>query len=270
MKLRASTYTHRSSAMTLIELMVAVTLMTVIVLGLYKVFDRTQRAMRDGANQIDTTETGRSTMGILLRDLEQMADSGSTNEVNFDLFHPAYSNNVATVFPSGDVSTNINQELFFLKKGQHWTGVGFLVMPGSDPGGDDALNQAGIRSLYRFEIETNILQLRSNNLLNAYINERTNLVQKVADGVVHFNIRAYTNGVLVTNMLGEAETTLQLAGLAPSHIDLEFGILEPKVLEEVRSIPNTAAISNYLYRLPSSFQIYKSRIRIPAGAVSAN
>ncbi|MDA7915762.1 hypothetical protein N9B94_00835 [Verrucomicrobia bacterium] len=255
--------------MTLIELMVSVTLMTFIVLGLYQVFDATQKAMRNGANQVDATETGRSTMGILLRDLEQAASSGSTN-INLDLFDPGYLNNVVTLLPSGVEATNIDQEMFFLKKGQHWTGVGYLCLPTKNPLVDDDLSLAGIRSLYRFETETNILELMDDNLLNKFtdVNGRLGRLNKVAEGVVNFSIKVLTNGVLMTNMLGEAQTTLQLSNQAPSHLDLELSLIDPEVMDEIRNIPNSTAISNYLYRLPASFQVYNSRVRVPAGAIN--
>ena len=255
--------------MTLIELMVSVSLMTVIVLGLYKVFDRTQKAMRDGANQVDTTETGRSSVGIILRDIEQMSASDSTNSVNFDMFQ--YTNStVHTVLPGGTTNISTIQGMFFLKKGQHWKGVGYEIAPTANPLVSDALSGAGVRSLYRYEIETNILQLSSNNLLNAFLTESPAQAQRVADGVVHFRVKAYTNGILVTNLAGQPESSFQLAGKAPSHVEFEFGILEPKVLEDIRNIPNSLAISNYLYRQPASFQIYRSRVRIPAGGNEVN
>ena len=74
---------HRAErALTLLEMMVAMSLLLIIVLGLYAMFDQTQRAFRSGLTQTDVLESQRAAMDIMARDLEQSrplpAAAGST------------------------------------------------------------------------------------------------------------------------------------------------------------------------------------------------
>jgi len=74
-----------SSAFTLVELMVAMSVLTLIVLVLFKIFDKTQSALRSNVAQVDVLEGGRAIMDLLKRDLEQMTapDGLDTNNINF-------------------------------------------------------------------------------------------------------------------------------------------------------------------------------------------
>src|SRR5216684_552713 len=60
---------------TLVELLVAVTLMTFIVLGLLAMLTTTQRAFRNSLNQTDVQEAGRIATEMISRELEQMTPS---------------------------------------------------------------------------------------------------------------------------------------------------------------------------------------------------
>lgn len=64
------------SAFSLAELMVAVSLLTVVVLALYSVFNQTQKAFRASLNQVDVDEAARSAMELISRDIEQAAVAG--------------------------------------------------------------------------------------------------------------------------------------------------------------------------------------------------
>src|SRR5688572_1392290 len=70
-------------AFTIVELLVAVTIMTLIILALYGMFDQTQKALRGNMTQVDIFEGGRAAMDILTRELEQMAPSKAEDTVNF-------------------------------------------------------------------------------------------------------------------------------------------------------------------------------------------
>ena len=88
-------------AVTVLELMVAISLVSFIILALYQMFDRTQAQMRRAVRETDKYETGRSTMDIIRRDLTQLGyvktlyDSGfgaiATNWNNFFVAPVAYS-----------------------------------------------------------------------------------------------------------------------------------------------------------------------------------
>lgn len=60
------------SAVTVLELLVAVSLISFIVLALYQMFDRTQVQMRRAVREVDKFESGRAVVDILRRDLVQL------------------------------------------------------------------------------------------------------------------------------------------------------------------------------------------------------
>src|SRR5437588_8903404 len=63
-------------AFTVVELLVAISVMTLIVLVLYGLFDQVQRALRGNVAQVDVLEGGRSATQLMAGDLEQM-EAGS-------------------------------------------------------------------------------------------------------------------------------------------------------------------------------------------------
>ena len=69
-------------AFTLLEILVAVALLSFILLGLFAMFNQTQRAFRLGMTQSDILEAGRAVTEMLPRELEQTAPSDG-NAVNF-------------------------------------------------------------------------------------------------------------------------------------------------------------------------------------------
>src|SRR6059058_2230327 len=72
----------RSRAFTIVELLVAISVLTLIVLVLYGLFDQVQKALRGNVAQVDVLEGGRATMQLFSGEMEQMgagAVPGSTN-----------------------------------------------------------------------------------------------------------------------------------------------------------------------------------------------
>ena len=76
------TFTNRSlrarfkRAFTLLEMLVSVSVMTMIVYVLYALFDTTQSALRKNVAQVDVNEGGRAAMEMIVRELSQMEVSG--------------------------------------------------------------------------------------------------------------------------------------------------------------------------------------------------
>src|SRR5437867_10550384 len=66
----------RRRAFTIVELLVAISVLTLIVLVLYGLFDQVQRALRGNVAQVDVLEGGRSAMQLMAGELEQM-DAGN-------------------------------------------------------------------------------------------------------------------------------------------------------------------------------------------------
>src|SRR4051812_28901116 len=74
-----------STAFTLVEIMVVVTLLSLIVLALMAVFNSTQQAFRASITQSDVLEGGRSAIDFMATDLRAISPSGvnNTNDVHF-------------------------------------------------------------------------------------------------------------------------------------------------------------------------------------------
>src|SRR5437867_386623 len=71
-------------AFSLIEIMVAVTLLAVITVGLLAMFYHTQKAFRLGANQVDVLESGRATAQLMSADLQEAYPSYVPSVMNFE------------------------------------------------------------------------------------------------------------------------------------------------------------------------------------------
>ena len=266
---------HAQRAMTLLELMVAMSLLTIIILGLYKMFDRTQQIMRDGVREVDFAEAGRLANGLMLKDLQQIYPSGQsvsqTNVTNFYV-QPVSLNSATPMAPAAQLLVDNTlrqhelQEFYLLSKAKAWHGIGYFIAPPQPPTqGDLELFQAGVGTLYRVEFSTNTLHTNLNDMYALYKNPPVSDIQQVVDGVIHMRIRAYTNGILVgTNGIPEIDFALTNRTI-PSHVDLEFGLLDRKSLQEARGIPGTIGTSNLLYRYANRVQMYRTRLPIPAG-----
>ena len=70
-------------AFSLIEILTAVSIMTVIIIALYAMFDHTQKALRGSVSQTDVLESGRAAMEMIKRELEQMSGSKGSRIPNF-------------------------------------------------------------------------------------------------------------------------------------------------------------------------------------------
>ena len=70
------------AAFSLIEILVTIALLTFIILGLFAMFNQTQRAFTSSMTQSDVLEAGRAATDMLARDLERTIPS-DRNAVNF-------------------------------------------------------------------------------------------------------------------------------------------------------------------------------------------
>ena len=230
-------------AFTLIEILVTIGLLSFIVLGLLAMFNQTQRAFRAGMAQTDILESGRASMDIIARELEQTTPSEYPylnnglgypviwsqypvssipyNIVRFAAtnffveFAPGFNNPPLLQELPGNVlpRTNLVQRFFFLTQvNQDWVGIGYQVIP------DDTNGCVG--TLYRF-VGTNFSRQGpmtvSGDFRSAAALAFQNAVQqgvqvtnlnRIADGVVHLRVRTFaTNGFpIVVNPFGPVGT----------------------------------------------------------------
>jgi len=212
--------------------MVTVGLLSFIVLGLLLMFNQTQRAFRSSMTQTDVLETGRATMDMVARELEQMSPSEAPDyRDNFGIWRRAtnfFVEPALTFFPTNSPApfswlnplvqelpgnntsrTNLIQRFYFLSKlNQDWIGTGYEVVP------DDGNRAVG--TLYRYAATNNprgsLLPLSTQ-----FLPTPTSLRSRIADGIVHLRVRAYAaNGRLVTtNYLTGTNAMYQLGYAGP-------------------------------------------------------
>ena len=284
----------------LVEVLVAVSLLSLIVLALMTVFNSTQRAFRASVTQTDVLEGGRAAVELVAQDLRQITPSGGTSDINFGAVNFfALGNDAPPQVPSlqyspllqslpGISSANIQRtnvlEYFFLLARQNtkWIGIGYVV---------NATNSSPLYPLYRFYEETNIYA-SPRGLFDHFINEIntsqwTNMSHLI-DGVVHLVVRpADVNGVWMTN--GYTKTQLLTAknveffppqwgevggyffsNTVPASVELQMGILEDRVLARASSFPaltvfpyHSTAQSNYLSQQAGRVHVFRQQVTIP-------
>lgn len=266
-------------AFTVLELLLAVSLTSLIVFALYSMFNQTQRALRSNVNQVDVMEGGRASMELMTRELEQVAPCYIASGTNLVVHILPVTTPLIQSLPAGtnkfeERRTNILQEVFFLtRSNNYWIGTGYRVM--------DAARGAGV--LHRFAVLTNVSRLTQSNMFHMVMEaDPTNFV-RVADGVIHLRVRAfdaqgqemtaarertYNDGNILLktdprDLPTKLETMFMFQNYAlPAYLDLELGFLAPSTLEQFRSIPNDKAAREYLAAQSGSVSLFRQRVPI--------
>ena len=217
---RASRVTRRAFSM--VELLVVMTLLSLIVLALMAVFNSTQAAFRASVTQTDVLEGSRVAVDLITTDLRTITPSDgnyvstgnfysgtvlSSNAVNFlsldnSYAYSSWSGGTLLYQPlpqsmpgSTLLRTNVLNYFFILgRENTKWTGVGYVV---------NATNTSPLYPLYRFYEEANIATppyLLYSNFVTAVNQSRWTNMSHVLDGVVHLTVRAFDpNGYWMTN-----------------------------------------------------------------------
>jgi len=281
------------AAFTLIEVLVVMTLLSLIVLALMAVFNSTQTAFRASVTQTDVLEGGRAAMDLMTSDMRQMAPSlGGSNgfvngyysqaPVNFYVntnFNPPL---VQSLPGTAALRTNVLEDFFVLSRGNlngspAWIAVGYAVDPAS---------QSYLNPLYRFYMATNVAaanpQTLFTNFTQAVWNGSLTNWSHLLDGVVGLTVHAYdTNGVWMTNgysfgynntpknvlflprVSGEAGLCM-FSNSLPASVDIELGVLEDRALQRAGTWPNgSLSQSNYLAQQAGKVHVFRQRVNIP-------
>jgi prepilin-type N-terminal cleavage/methylation domain-containing protein len=257
----------RQSGLTLLELMVAMSVLTFIIFGLYTMFDRTQKAFLSSTTQTDVLEGGRSFMDMMVRDLEQARPSNISGRTNLYIA-PIYINGYPingfrqNSMTGSNMFTNSVQEFYFLTKTSAWTSIAYLVSSISTNAADYALyTNLGIGTLRRYSYTTNDFYHRTTDLYAIYTNSTANQSQRVVDGVVHLSLKAYDQNGNYVDTTGYSFTNTFM----PAWLELEVGVLEYKVLVQARSIPDPAVQRSFLQETTnraSAVHLFKHRIPV--------
>lgn len=273
---------YRRSGYSLIEIMVAMTLLTVIVVGLMTTLNQTQRALRISGSQTDTMENGRAFMSMISRELAELAKLPSASSNTFRFYSvartdPIYQNVEGL---GADSRTNRLYSFGFIvrdKEANQWRTITY------DFERDD-LDYA-IGPLYRTETNfaywalTNDLQglsgyqkqLRTFGYDAFGKPHQTNYFGKLLEGVIHLSFKAYDqHGRLMPewkrdNFFGYwfTNTPLSAATQAPSAIEIELGVLDPDLRRIVKGMgKDPSVIQNYLKNRAGNIQIFRQRIPI--------
>jgi prepilin-type N-terminal cleavage/methylation domain-containing protein len=276
---------------TLIEVLVVVTLLSLIVVALMGVFTATQKAFRSSMTQTDVLEGGRAAMDLITGDLKEMSPSlgYSNGAVNF---YAAVANPLAPLYQSliGVSNSNIQRtnvlEKFFIlsRENQTWTGTGYVV---------DANSASGLNPLYRFSMSTNVAAadpfVLYNNFVVAVSNNNFSGMSRLLDGVVTLRVRAYdNNGYLMANTYnfsGGLATTnnnvlflpsalgetgfFMFSNTLPSAVEIEMATLEDRTLQRAESRPAGTSRNQYLQGQAANLHVFRQRIFIPNANAAA-
>ncbi len=277
-------FAARPLAFSLVEILVAVGLLSFIILGLLMTFNQTQRAFRLSITQADVLEQGRATMDLMSREVEQMAPcqypdwlntNGWYRATNFfaEMVDTNYLNPLVQALPGTPASSRYNQvqQFFFLSRlNQDWIGTAYQVVPDT--------NGASVGTLYRLTV-TN-LRSAPVTAAEAILRRAPNVkVSRVAEGVVHLRARVFdTNGFLIPTTAGWFGSSRNIwaqsnaaepqasgyfvSNAVPAYVELELGILEAQILKKSRSIPNPILQSNFLSGYAAGEHIFRQRIPI--------
>jgi len=256
----------RQGGLTLLELMVAMSVLTFIIFGLYSMFDRTQKAFLGSTTQTDVLEGGRSFTEMMVRDLEQARASNIAGRTNLYI-SPIYIGGFPingfrqNSMTGSNMFTNMVQEFFFLTKTSAWNGVAYLLTSMSTNSADYALyTNLGVGTLRRYSYTTNDYYHQRTDLYSIYTNSTASQSQRVVDGVIHLSLKAYDQSG------NYVDTTLYpfTNSLMPAWLELEVGVLESKVLLQARSLPNAAVQRSFLQETTNrASAVHLFKVRIP-------
>ena len=214
----------------LMEILVVVGLMSIIVFGLYSMFNQTQRALLNNTTQVDVLEGGRAALDVLTREIEQAVAAGfwDTNLMRTAHMFGRMDYGKPLIQPLADqltVRSNVLQSLYFLSRPDNkWVANGYFLATSTTNAPisinmiptleTNEVDRVGVGTLYRFCVTNQPpFQLAINNLIDlktgfvaakvkAYLNSQSSLTNNpstagnnpvfpVLDGVVHFRLRPY-------------------------------------------------------------------------------
>ncbi|MDE3066827.1 MAG: prepilin-type N-terminal cleavage/methylation domain-containing protein [Verrucomicrobiota bacterium] len=286
-----------ANGFTLVEILVAMALLSLIVLALMSVFSNTQAAFRANLTQSDVLGSGRQVMDLITRDLQIMApsDDYSNGAVNF--YAGVNPDGLLQSLPGSSLSrTNVLEDFFILSRrnvngGDCWVGTGYAVVINSPD---------GLYSLYRFTVKQPVAPLlnatvargprylfyNSNKLyptnFQNFLLAPTNY-SHLLDGVVALRVRAYDAGGYPMANLYQFEATRWVtnrnvlffapqngetgfsfySNSLPASVEVELGVLEDHTLQHAEGlVDNWTVLTNYLAQHAGQVHLFRQRVWI--------
>lgn len=258
--------TRGPSAFSLIEIMVAVGLLAVIIVGLLAMFYQTQRAFRAGLAQVDVLEGGRAAMELTMREVQEASVSFDTPVTNFEARVPVGYTPLALDLPGGETMQASVQDLWFIRQiNDDWIGESYQI--------GNAI--AGVGTLYRLMVSTNRFAVGwlADFLRTASPASNTNFM-RVAEGVAHFRVIPYdSRGLPISSndvpkgIFSMSQPNQQwymaFSNSLPPYLDVEMAVLEPKSVEQLRVRSNNVANATaYLKQQAGRIHFFKRRVAL--------
>ncbi|MEY2409328.1 MAG: hypothetical protein QOF48_1998 [Verrucomicrobiota bacterium] len=269
----------RRAGFSLIEIMVAVSLLAVIIVGLLAMFYQVQRAFRAGTTQSDVMEGGRATMGLISREMQEISATYLDGVTNLFVVLAGGSAPYRQSLLNGERRDNILQDFAFVRRvNDEWIGTAYRF--------SNAVT--GVGTLYRYvtnSLTSNPADLSTNVCTNGIVSgfpgiPNTNF-HPVLDGVVHFSVEVFdTNGNRYPYFprdpapyVVSGNTTIGyrfVSNALPAFIDLELAVLEPVTLEKFKYRSETGTPNDlmraqrYLDDKTSRMHVFRQRIPIRA------
>lgn len=255
----------------LLEIMVAVALLAIIIVGLLAMFYQVQRAFRSGTAQVDVMENGRAATSLIVREaqeaialqLEPITNMAVVIPVNARDNAPVFPSGVRQALPGGETRQNYLRDFYFLSRmNDEWIGTAYRI--------SNAVS--GVGTLYRLveRQTTNNPWFFASNFAIATPYNNTNF-RRVMDGVVHFTVDFYdTNGWLIAqanNAYRPDQGYAMTNGMLPAYVDLELAVLEPIPLEKFRYRYNANPVQagTYLANQAARTHVFRQRVPIRPG-----
>src|SRR3954471_5563663 len=236
-----------AAAFTVVELMVAVSLMTLIVVALYAMFNQTQKALRANEAQVDSSERGRGVLELVSRELESARVGLRADTTNLWLrtaLLPSAQNDLPGPNPAPVTTTPLREnrfdDVYYLTKTEKaWRGVGYVVLLSTNiTGRGEALARptTGLGTLYRYEtlLTNRDYAFPSTNLFTGFVKNlppdggslmatnATNFSQ-ISQGIVHFRVLPYdTKGQLLSIQTTNIDSSYHMIRTSPAFGTLKY------------------------------------------------
>jgi hypothetical protein len=276
---KLSSCPRRRRGLTILEMLVSTAMLSFIVLGLTAMLIQTQKAFKSGIKQNTITDSARTVIDMITGDLRQMSDGQNIYVTNF-YWGARFLTNVVNYENGVAIRTNELNDIYILEHTNTvWLGVGYAV---------SNYHGTSVGALYRYETNwTALAPILTNDLYYPFY---TNFLitgappfsslywHKVADGVIDLKIRAFDQ-FGNENDLNEganeyktfsfsypilANPPYPATNTLPNSVELEFGMLEPDALVQVRGLAgNAGALANFLStNAAPKTEVFRQRITI--------
>jgi Tfp pilus assembly protein PilV len=273
---------HAKAAFSVLEIMVAVALLAIIIVGLLAMFYQVQRAFRAGTAQVDVMEGGRAAITLLMREMQEATATGLLEVTNLAIVPSWQEVQTSQTLSSGNVQQNFLSDLCFIqRRNDEWTGIAYRLTNAA----------SGVGTLVRYSwswtnISNPLWMDETNRMMSRAVctwpPDRYDGESQIVDGVVHFQVEAYdAEGVMyrppvypdINDSYLRRDNDVQafMSTNLPAYLDVELRVLEPATLARfrVREQANPAEGLNYLARQIGRTHVFRQRIPVRTAALHA-